>query len=96
MSAHRVDVSPVIDQQLGDLKVRFMGIRTVFDLMRSGTVEQGISLLIVAPNANVDERGIIVEQCPHPVDVCVLDRLENGRDLLWQVALGVDRPLPAG
>ena len=96
MSAHRVNVSPSVDQQLGDLKVGFMGIRTVFDLMRSGAVEQGIPLLEVAPNANVDEPGIVVEQRPHPVDVCILDRPEDGCNRLRQIALRIDRSLLAG
>ena len=73
-----------------------MGIRIVLHLMRGGTVEQGISLLEVAPNANVDERGIGVEQRPHPVDVCILYRPENGRDRLRQIAFRVDRSLFAG
>ena len=73
-----------------------MGIRIVFDLMRRGAVEQGIPLLEVAPNANVDEPGIVVEQRPHPVDVCILYRPENGRDRLREISFGVDWRLPVG
>ena len=96
MSAHRVNVSASVDQQLSDLQMKVVGIHSVVGMLRVRAVEQGIPLLEVAADTNVDERGIGVEQRPHPVDVCILHRPEDGRDRLRQIALRIDRSLLAG